>query len=198
MNNFQRTANWLAACGKEPSASNLSLQIGCHLEEVAEFMSTLNGFSDSVDKLINDSVRNVHSLALLLKTGQSRLQIIPGQEENCLDAICDMEVTGNGVAYFAGFNKPGADEAVLASNEAKLVDGKPVILPGGKIGKPEGWAAPDLTPFLEGGPTPSDHAYTAMETTVENMVAALKKIASGEAGAELARDVLQTYGVVVF
>jgi hypothetical protein len=37
---------------------------------------------------------------------------------------------------------------VLASNEAKLVDGKPVILEGGKIGKPENWKAPDLRGFV--------------------------------------------------
>lgn len=55
-----------------------------------------------------------------------------------LDALCDMELTGNGIAYLAGFNKVDADQAVLDSNDAKLVDGKPVILPSGKIGKPEG------------------------------------------------------------
>jgi predicted HAD superfamily Cof-like phosphohydrolase len=65
-----------------------------------------------------------------------------------LDGLCDVEVTANGVAYLAGFDKPSADQAVLASNEAKLVDGKPVILEGGKIGKPEGWKAPDLRGFV--------------------------------------------------
>lgn len=65
-----------------------------------------------------------------------------------LDALCDSEVTGNGVAYLAGFDKQGADMAVLASNDAKLIDGKPVILPGGKIGKPDGWKAPDLSGFV--------------------------------------------------
>jgi hypothetical protein len=62
--------------------------------------------------------------------------------------VGDIEVTGNGVAYLAGFDKCEADQAVLASNEAKLIDGKPVILPGGKIGKPEGWKAPDLARFV--------------------------------------------------
>ncbi|MGL4831112.1 MAG: hypothetical protein ACRCWS_00815, partial [Propionibacteriaceae bacterium] len=65
-----------------------------------------------------------------------------------LDALCDSEVTGNGVAYLAGFDKRSADMAVLSSNDAKLVDGKPVILPGGKIGKPDGWKAPDLSGFV--------------------------------------------------
>lgn len=51
-------------------------------------------------------------------------------------------------AYLAGFNKPLADWAVLAANDAKLVDGKPVILEGGKIGKPEGWKPPDLSAYV--------------------------------------------------
>jgi hypothetical protein len=59
-------------------------------------------------------------------------------------ALCDSEVTGNGVAYMAGFNKVQADALVLESNDAKLVNGQPVLLEGGKIGKPEGWKPPDL------------------------------------------------------
>ena len=62
--------------------------------------------------------------------------------------MCDREVTGNGVAFLAGMDKDGADQAVLAANDAKLVDGKPVILPGGKIGKPAGWTPPNLAPFV--------------------------------------------------
>ena len=41
MNNYQRTAAWLAACGKEPSSKNLSIQIGCHLEEMIELLECL-------------------------------------------------------------------------------------------------------------------------------------------------------------
>lgn len=74
--------------------------------------------------------------------------INPSDRIEALDALCDSEVTGNGVAYLAGFDKRGADLAVLASNDAKLVDGKPVILPGGKIGKPPNWQAPDLSGFV--------------------------------------------------
>jgi hypothetical protein len=109
LNNYERTARWLKACGKEPNQENLSLQIGCHIEEV----------------------------------------YIPTHlRDDALDALCDTDVTGNGVAYMAGFDKPGADVVVLASNDAKLVDGKPVILEGGKIGKPEGWKPPNLREFV--------------------------------------------------
>lgn len=96
--------------------------------------------------VVTAAVRVLDEVADDLKSGELQARFhdpIAG-----LDAICDSEVTGNGIAYLAGFDKDGADQAVLASNEAKLVDGKPVLKPGGKIGKPEGWKAPDLTPFV--------------------------------------------------
>jgi hypothetical protein len=68
--------------------------------------------------------------------------------EDALDALCNAEVTGNSVAYMAGFRKPQADLAVLAANEDKLVDGQPVILDGGTIGKRPGWEAPSLKRYV--------------------------------------------------
>ena len=41
MNNFERAAAWLSACGKEPGPETLSLQIGCDLEETAELLRCL-------------------------------------------------------------------------------------------------------------------------------------------------------------
>jgi predicted HAD superfamily Cof-like phosphohydrolase len=64
------------------------------------------------------------------------------------DALCDREITGNGAAHLCGFKKDEADQAVLASNDAKLVNGKPVLRAGGKIGKPDDWAPPDLSAFV--------------------------------------------------
>lgn len=148
MTNYERTADWLAACGKEPSTANTSLQIGCHIEEFCEFMRTLRTASDGYAKLIERTVDDLEWFASKLKRGEQTVHIPIHLRVAALDALCDTEVTGNGVAYMAGLNKPAADEAVLASNDAKLVDGKPVILPGGKIGKPEGWTAPDLSQFI--------------------------------------------------
>ncbi len=148
MNNYERTAAWLKACGKEPSNETVSLQIGCHIEEFVEFLATLDFFKPSDDIIIRSTMMNLKYLSTNLKTGYGLTRIREHQREEALDALCDCEVTGNGVAYLAGFKKTEADQAVLASNEAKLVDGKPVILAGGKIGKPEGWKAPDLSSFI--------------------------------------------------
>lgn len=146
--NYQHTADWLAACGKQPSADNLSVQIGCDLEETAELLRCLRVNKEGWTRLLERLVIDLESLGAELKRRELVAHFPNHLREDVLDALCDREVTGNGVAYLAGLNKPGADEAVLASNDAKLVDGKPVILPGGKIGKPDGWKPPDLRRFV--------------------------------------------------
>lgn len=148
LSNAVRTANWLEACGKMPSASDASLQIGCDIEEQVEFLEMLD-LDDSGDiHLLSTAIYNLKTVATRLKKREAVACIADHNRESALDALCDREVTGNGVAYLMGFNKPAADQAVLASNDAKLVDGKPVILEGGKIGKPEGWTPPDLSGFV--------------------------------------------------
>jgi len=146
--NFERTAAWLKACGKVPGNAALSVQIGCHLEEFIEFLMCVDFDSAEDAESLERSVADLLRVANGLKKGLVMAGINPSDRIEALDALCDIEVTGNGVAYLACFDKQGADMAVLASNDAKLVDGKPVILPGGKIGKPDGWKAPDLSGFV--------------------------------------------------
>ena len=148
MNNYHRTKRWLMNCGKEPSPENLSVQIGCHIEEMVEFMSTLDLQGLMVAHEIKDALQSLSYLGSLAKSRTKVIGFKDGARTDALDALCDAEVTGNGVAYLAGFDKPLADWAVLAANDAKLVDGKPVILEGGKIGKPEGWKPPDLSAYV--------------------------------------------------
>jgi hypothetical protein len=148
MNNYQRTAAWLSACGKKPTVENLSVQLGCHLEEWAELLKCIRTDSEGAQLIIDRTVADVEWLAVKIKKRDYTAHIPNHLRDMALDALCDSEVTGNGVAYLAGMNKDAADQAVLASNDAKLVNGKPVILEGGKIGKPTGWKAPDLTSFV--------------------------------------------------
>jgi predicted HAD superfamily Cof-like phosphohydrolase len=148
MSNYHRTKRWLMNCGKEPSPENLSVQIGCHIEEMVEFMSTLDLQGLMVAHEIKDALQSLSYLGSLAKSRTKVIGFKDGARTDALDALCDAEVTGNGVAYLAGFDKPLADWAVLAANDAKLVDGKPVILEGGKIGKPEGWKPPDLSAYV--------------------------------------------------
>lgn len=148
VSSFDRTANWLKACGKVPGLPALSVQIGCHIEEFIEFLLCIDFDSSEDAENLELSVRKLQRVAAGLKMGIVMADISKTDRIEALDALCDSEVTGNGVAYLAGFYKKEADMAVLASNDSKLVNGKPVILPGGKIGKPSGWKAPDLSGFV--------------------------------------------------
>ena len=66
-----------------------------------------------------------------------------------LDALVDMVYVIVGAALEYGFDFKGAFDAVHAANMAKLgPDGKPIMRADGKVLKPEGWRAADLTPFL--------------------------------------------------
>lgn len=146
--NFQRTANWLKACGKEPTIENLSVQLGVHLEEFCELLACLRSDSEGYGKLLERTKADLEWFAVKLKKREQFVYIPIHLRTDALDALCDSEVTGNGVAYLANFNKDGADQEVLASNESKLEDGKPVILEGGKIGKGKDYKAPDLRRFV--------------------------------------------------
>lgn len=148
MTNYQRTKAWLEACGKEPSPENLSTQIGVDLEEQAELLRCLRVSKEGWARLLERVVIDLESLGKELKRGDLVAHFPAHLRTEVLDAICDREVTGNGVAYLAGFDKDGADQEVLASNESKLEDGKPVILPGGKIDKGRNYKAPDLKGFV--------------------------------------------------
>jgi len=146
--NFERTAAWLKACGKQPNAENMSVQVWCMVEEFCELLSCLRTDSEGYAKLLDQTRLDLEWVVSKLKRRDQAIYIPHHLRTDALDALCDIEVTANGVAYLAEMDKPGADKAVLASNDAKLVDGKPVILEGGKIGKPAGWTAPDLRGFV--------------------------------------------------
>lgn len=146
--NFQRTADWLKTCGKEPSEQNLSVQVGCHLEEICEQLDEIliAGSPSDNDQLELCSTR-IKGLAHRLKSGTTGIRI--KDRVKFLDGLCDGEVTANGVAYLAEMNKPEADRRVLFSNESKLnEDGTAVILPGGKIGKSARYVKPFLADLV--------------------------------------------------
>lgn len=143
--NFQRTADFLAAGQKKPgNAANLATQVGVHLEELAEFLDEIfiTGSATDNESLETASTR-IKGLAHRIKQGHTGIKI--RNRVRALDALCDADVTGNGVAYLAGFKKEEADNRVLTSNESKLnADGTAVILPGGKIGKGVNYKPPFL------------------------------------------------------
>ena len=139
--NFQRTAKWLAACGKlAGNDQHLSTQIGVHMEEMSEFLRTIYIESNTglTSMALQEIAAILDAVGANVKAGNARAII--HDREAALDALCDCEVTGNGVAFLAAMDKPEGDRRTLNSNDSKFnADGTPVILDGGKVGKSPLW-----------------------------------------------------------
>jgi len=146
--NYQRTKSWLEACGKEKTPENLSVQVGVQIEEFCEFLSCLRILNPDYAVMLIRATADLEHMAVLLKKREIEVNIPVHLRVDALDALCDIEVTGNGVAYLAGFDKDAADREVLNSNDSKLENGVAVILPGGKIGKGNSYAPPELKGFV--------------------------------------------------
>ena len=85
----------------------------------------------------------------LIKEEFSELQEAYDSEAE-LDALIDILVVTIGAIHSAGFDAEGAWNEVMRTNFAKIdrETGKVRKREDGKVLKPEGWTAPNLTPFL--------------------------------------------------
>ena len=138
--NFRKTADWLAACGKEPgNPDHISAQLACDLEEVAEWLLCVASSDSAMHEQIISAQLALENVVAMTRVMHDRLYIDREDHAAALDALCDRQVTADGVAYLMGWRKETADLRVLDANDAKLVDGQPVIDASGKIRKPDGW-----------------------------------------------------------
>lgn len=143
--NFHRTKHWLMACGKLPSHENLSVHIGCHIESFAEFLECINLGDFFADHHLADAAFALKNIAIEIKESFLPAGIDNEKRKSALDTLCNSEVTGNAVAYLAGFDKSAADEQVLLKNSQKNSNEKPVIVEGAKIAKQQYWKTPIMS-----------------------------------------------------
>jgi len=130
-------ANWFTEAVPTPTDKNKAVQLGCHLEEVAEMLTAVGMATRS---------HIVDHWGYELKTyGVHHYDV---DRKELLDALADQIVTAVGVAHMFGLDIQGALAEVNRSNYSKFVDGKPVFDANGKIAKPATYSKPDLTPFL--------------------------------------------------
>lgn len=142
---IQSIKQWFSQAKPQPTPIDKLVQLGCHFEEVAEFIEAIDGDATPLyeaaeeyknadpvehEKDIRRAVNNIDRIALL-------------------DALCDQIVTAIGVGYMMGFDMEGALAEVNRSNWSKFVDGKPMFDKNGKIAKPASYSPPDLKPFLK-------------------------------------------------
>jgi hypothetical protein len=131
------------------TAADFNVQLGCHLEEVAEMLNEMVCEDyDTEDGLAEELVADVHAkvteLAEFLKAGHIRARVPLGNRKAFLDSLADQIVTAVGVGHCAGMQTAKACERVNSSNWTKTVDGEFIRDANGKIAKPATYVAPDL------------------------------------------------------
>ena len=144
---IKQTLEWFKAAIPAPDNRTLSVQAGCHLEEVAEMLEavTVTGADDGTPGTAFDAL---HAVGSRLKTGEACIECVDRTE--LLDSLCDQIVTAVGIAHMMGMDIDGALAEVNRANFSKFENGAPVFLEGGKIGKGADYLAPDLSRFVGG------------------------------------------------
>lgn len=143
---INKTLKWFKAAVPNPDNRALSVQIGCHLEEVVEMLDSLETNNNS---MVLDAVYALDALAEDLKSGE---QHITGTLSlDMLDSLADQIVTATGIAHMMSMDIAGALDEVNRSNFSKFENGKPVFNENGKIAKGRDYVAPDLSAFLAVG-----------------------------------------------
>lgn len=135
--------NWFSAAKPSPTKDDLRVQLGCHLEEVAEMLQAIE-CSDK--RLLDDAWTAIGLLADNLKSGE--VSITGYNAVDLLDSTRDQCVTGVGIDYMAGFDSVGAQREVNCSNWSKFVGGVPQFDDNGKIAKPATYSKPSLEGFI--------------------------------------------------
>lgn len=144
---IQDTLNWFKAAVPAPSEENACVQIGCHIEEMAEFVESISRGSYLGKNLEQRAIDfktcqpyNMKSVSLVDESGERSVEM--------LDALCDMIVTAVGVAHMMGWNIKDALAEVNRSNFSKFENGGPVFHPNGKIKKGDNYTPPNLKPYV--------------------------------------------------
>lgn len=134
---IEDTKRWFEAAIPTPSPQNVSVQIGCHMEEFAEMLTALGEttLAGAVDR-----VADMYKSAIYASPAIDRREL--------LDALADQIVTAVGIGHMLGMDIVGALGEVNRSNFSKFVDGKPVFKSNGKVDKGVNYTPPDLSAFV--------------------------------------------------
>lgn len=144
---IKQTLEWFRAAVPNPDNRTLSVQVGCHFEEVAEMLEAVTSGGDT-EAAIETAFGALHIASVGLKSGEARIECV--DRVALLDSLCDQIVTAVGIAHMMGMDIEGALAEVNRANFSKFENGAPVFLEGGKIGKGADYLAPDLSRFVGG------------------------------------------------
>lgn len=146
---MKNTKQWFEAAVPNPTAKNLEVQLGVHLEEVVEMMAAfiIEKASGASFGEWEDTFQELNIVATMLKEG--KLKVANLDADAVLDGITDQQVTAIGIGHMLGMDTTGALAEVDRSNFSKFgKDGQPIFDENGKIKKGPHYVKPNLEPFL--------------------------------------------------
>lgn len=145
-NVLEDTVSWFQRAVPEPTDKNLHVQLGVHMEEFAELLQEIFSKDVTTACMLSAAKEAVRELANHLKKEEGVIAF-PDRVAT-LDAICDGQVTGAGLAYMLNMDVVRGLHEVNRANESKFIDGQPVFNEQGKIKKGPDYQPPYLRPFV--------------------------------------------------
>ncbi len=135
---------WHKRARPEPDEKAFNVQLGCHLEEIVEMLTSLEATATKGEFLLWKVTYDLNTLATELKQGKVTIKLRDRRE--FLDSLADQVVTSIGAGYCAGMKVPEAIEEVNRSNWSKFDQetGLPIFNEHGKILKGSAYSPPDL------------------------------------------------------
>lgn len=136
---------WHTLARPNPDQKAFNVQLGCHLEELAEMLETIDFTFEDYPEIVG---KETHMYAVLVAAAydlkHNKISARVTDRRKFIDSVGDQVVTSIGVAHCAGMNAPKAIKEVNKSNWSKFVEGKPMFNEHGKIAKPDTYQEPDL------------------------------------------------------
>ena len=138
MNVLTRVVEWFKRCYPKPTFKDADVQLGVHIEEIAELFVALRMYDVAVQ---------LSAIATRFKTQEPQLlqTLSPEERVAVADALADIIWTATTTGAAMGIPVPAVFDAVVYSNYTKFDErGNPVFLEGGKIGKSKLYRKPVL------------------------------------------------------
>ena len=144
---IEAIALWHKRARPEPTFEDFNVQLGCHLEEIAEMFMVLEGENGITKNKLSEMRMHMMSLAEGFKVGH--YQAFAANRVEFLDSLCDQIVTAVGVAHCDKLDVVKGAEEVNRSNWSKFDhEGRPYFDENGKIKKMPTYSPPDLRKFV--------------------------------------------------
>ena len=136
---------WHRRARPKPTDRDFQVQLGCHLEEVAEMLDAMEGDDAETRNTMRVARMYVNQLADKLKSGDGSVHVPKHLRKDFLDSLCDQIVTAIGTAYCEHMDIDRGMAIVSTSNWSKFDEqGQPLRDNNGKITKGPNYTPPHL------------------------------------------------------